>query len=244
MDIDHPEVNVLQAEFRALPDVLYQSLRESILNGSLPPGSELRQELIAKQFGVSRVPVREALSRLQAEGLIILRPRRGFAVTSLDLAEIIEVFELRMVLEQHALETATRLRTESDVLAVEALLTAMESLDPQAEGYLPAWLDVNREFHNRLIASARRQRLSTLTINLRDTIEPYVRIESYFTGQVDDAAAEHRALFAAFKDRDATRAGEISRDHCLGSMNRLVDSIRRHGLSPVMMTPKKSRRAR
>jgi DNA-binding GntR family transcriptional regulator len=236
-----PEAEARQAEIRALPDILYEALRESILNGTLSPGAELRQELIAKQFGVSRVPVREAMSRLQAEGLIVLRPRRGFAVTSLDLAEIIEVFELRMVLEQHALETATRLRTETDVKAVETILVDMETLDPMAEDYLPRWIDLNRDFHSRLIASARRHRLSTLTANLRDTIEPYVRIESYFTGQVTEAAAEHRALFDAFRDRAASRAGEISRDHCLGTMNRLVESIRRHGLSVITM-PRKPKR--
>jgi DNA-binding GntR family transcriptional regulator len=219
----------------SLPDVLYLSLRERILSGALAPGSELRQEVLARQFGMSRVPVREALSRLQAEGLIVLRPRRGFAVTSLDIADIIEIFELRMVLEQHAVDTATRLRTAADVAAVEALLRRMETLPPETPGYMSVWLDINRAFHARIIASARRPRLANITSTLRDTIEPYVRIESHLTGGFDDARGEHRALFTAFRDRAGNRAGEISRDHCLGTMNRLLDSIRaRQATTPLV----------
>jgi DNA-binding GntR family transcriptional regulator len=229
-------------ETRPLADVLCELLRERILTGGVAPGAELRQEVLARQFGVSRVPVREALNRLQAEGLIVLRPRRGFAVTSLDIAEIIEIFELRMVLEQHALQVATLLRTEADVRDVESLVVKMESCDPQSEGYLTTWLDLNREFHARLIDSARRTRLSSITANLRDSIEPYIRIESHVTGEVEDAAHEHRAIFDAFKARDATRAGDIVRDHCLGSMTRLVKDIRERNIAAGLSAARKTRR--
>src|ERR1700722_7255243 len=109
-----------------LPDVIYRWLREQILIGELVPGAEIRQELLARQFGTSRVPLRAALSRLQAEALIVLPPRRGFAVTSLNQAEIVEIFELRMAVEEHAMRIATKERTEADVSEVEAMVEAME----------------------------------------------------------------------------------------------------------------------
>src|ERR1700733_15180455 len=118
---NHLTVTALD-EARSLPDIIYHWLRERILMGHLMPGSEIRQELLARQFGTSRVPIREALSRLQAEGLITLRPRRGFAVTSLNQDEIIEIFELRMVVEEHAARIATQCRTDADVGEVGALL--------------------------------------------------------------------------------------------------------------------------
>jgi DNA-binding GntR family transcriptional regulator len=232
----------LNAGLRPLTDVLCDSLREQILGGAVPPGAELRQEVLARQFGVSRVPIREAMSRLQAEGLIVLRPRRGFAVISLDIAEIIEIFELRMAVEQHALETASRLRSENDVREVEALLVGMETLNP-AEGSMPAWLKLNRDFHARLVASANRSRLSSITSNLRDAVEPYIRLECYVTGEVEDASHEHREIFDAFKSRDSTRAGEIIRDHCLGSMNRLVKSLRERQMGAVHDRTRKPRRS-
>src|SRR3984885_1124041 len=123
-------------EARPLPDIIYHWLRERILMGQLMPGLEIRQELLARQFGTSRVPIREALSRLQAEGLIILRPRRGFAVTSLSQDEIVEIFELRMAIEEHAMRIATKERTETDVREVEALVERMETLDPLAPQFL------------------------------------------------------------------------------------------------------------
>ena len=84
-------INNLQPNVNSLPEATYSWLREGIQSGALPPGSELRQERIAKKFGISRVPIREAMSRLQAEGLVELRPRRGFAVKSLDVAQIVEI---------------------------------------------------------------------------------------------------------------------------------------------------------
>lgn len=212
-----------------LSEAIYLAIRERIFNGSTPPGTELRQELLAQQLGVSRVPLREAMSRLQAEGLIVLRPRRGFAVTSLDLSEIVEIFELRMVLEEHAIGVATRSRTQADLTDVEELLRRMTEMDKSAPNYLGRWLDVNREFHHRLVASARRPRVSSLITNLRDTIEPYIRIESHLMGEVDDAGNEHQAIVEAFRARAADKAGALIRDHVAGAMNRLIDSVRRNG---------------
>jgi DNA-binding GntR family transcriptional regulator len=182
-------------EPRPLPEFIHQWLRDGILAGQLVPGTEIRQELLAKRFGTSRVPIREALSRLQAEGLITLRPRRGFAVTSLDHDEIIEIFELRMVVEEHATRIGTDARTEMDVVEVEALIELMESLDASAPQYSLEWSSTNRLFHTRLIECAHRKRLSEIALNLRDAIEPYVRIEANFTGQVRDANIEHRQIF-------------------------------------------------
>jgi DNA-binding GntR family transcriptional regulator len=219
-----PVLSVLE-EPRSLPDIIYQWLRDRILTGQLSPGTEIRQELLARQFGTSRVPIREALSRLQAEGLITLRPRRGFAVTSLDHDEIVEIFELRMAVEEHAMRIATRARTETDVREVEALVELMESLDAAAPHYLLEWSSTNRLFHTRLIECAHRKRLSEIALNLRDAIEPYIRIEANFTGQVRDANIEHRQIFDAFKNKDTEMAARLSREHCESTLRRLLTNI-------------------
>ncbi len=212
-------------ETQPLPEIIYSWLRERILNGGLAPGLVLRQESLAKRFGVSRVPIREAMSRLQAEGLITLRPRRGFAVTSLNRNEIVEVFELRMVVEEHAVSVATRLRDAADVAEVGSILAEMEALDPKSPAYLSTWAAANRKFHARLVSSARRQRLTDTVLNLSDTVEPYIRIESHFTGEVHDAEHEHRAIFEAFRAGDVETAGRLSREHCESTMRRLTARI-------------------
>ena len=231
--IQEPAISALE-EPRPLPDLIYQWLRGRILAGQLVPGTEIRQELLAKRFGTSRVPIREALSRLQAEGLITLRPRRGFAVTSLDHDEIVEIFELRMVVEEHAMRIATDARTETDVGEVEALIELMESLDASAPQYLLEWSSTNRLFHTRLIECAHRKRLSEIALNLRDAIEPYVRIEANFTGQVRDANIEHRQIFEAFKKKDAETAARVSREHCESTLRRLLANIDLRNSNPFV----------
>jgi DNA-binding GntR family transcriptional regulator len=211
---------------RPLPDFIYHWLREQILIGELVPGAEIRQELLARQFGTSRVPIREALSRLQAEGIIILRPRRGFAVPSLNQAEIIEIFELRMAVEEHAMRIATKERTQTDVNEVEALVEAMETpAEAPSLRYLQQWMSTNRLFHTRLIECAHRKRLSEVALNLRDAIEPYMRIEANFNRQVGYANVEHRKIFEAFKRKDTEAAAQISRKHCESTLKRLLANI-------------------
>ena len=211
---------------RPLPDVVYHWLREQILIGELLPGTEIRQEVLARQFGTSRIPIREALSRLQAEGLIILRPRRGFAVTSLNQSEIIEIFELRMAVEEHAMRIATKERTPTDVSEVEALVEAMEApAEAPSLRYLQQWMSTNRHFHTRLIECAHRKRVSEVALNLRDAIEPYMRIEANFNRQVGYANVEHRKIFEAFKRKDSEAAARISRKHCESTLKRLLANI-------------------
>ncbi|HZU64474.1 MAG TPA: GntR family transcriptional regulator [Novosphingobium sp.] len=217
---------MLETDNSSLPETLYQAVREAILDGRFAPGAELRQEVLARQYGVSRVPLREALSRLQADGLIELRPRRGFAVAELDVVEIIELFELRMVVEQHALEVAARMRSEADLREIEALLVQMEEIEAHTPGNFPEWLDLNRRFHHRLVACAGRERLAATVSNLRDATEPYVRLEAHATGHVEDASSEHRQLYDAVRERNATLAGEVAREHALGTMKRLVEWLR------------------
>jgi DNA-binding GntR family transcriptional regulator len=211
---------------KPLPDLIYAWLREQIFSGVLSPGTVLRQEQLAKRFNVSRVPLREAFSRLQAEGLIQLRPRRGFAVISLNPSEIVQIFELRMVIEEFAVTVATRSRSGTDIAEVARCLDKMEALDPAAPGYLLAWSALNRDFHAQLIGSARRQRLSEIAMNLRVAVEPYIRLESHLTGDMDQAETEHRAIFAAFRDGDAALAGRLSREHCESTMQRVIATIR------------------
>lgn len=211
---------------RPLPQVLYDQLRGKILAGALKVGQVLRQEELAQQFNVSRVPLREALSRLEADGLIDARPRRGFAVTALDPAEIVEVFELRMVVEEHAGSIAAQKRTVADVAAVESILAQMERLNPKVSNHQGRWSLLNYEFHSRIISSSGRRRLARIAGNLRSAVEPYVRMELSMTGDVVDAEREHREIVEAFRAGDSKGLAELSRAHVENTARRLLQGLR------------------
>ena len=216
-----------------LSKVIHQWLREAILAGKLRPGQVLRQEELAARFKSSRVPLREALNHLEAEGLVTLRPRRGYAVTSLDSGELLEIFQLRVVIEEHAGYVATLTRTDRDVRAVEACLKAMDKI---VAGELNAtqrerWSALNRKFHETLVTSSGRKQLTRVVDNLRAKAEAYIRIELAMGQDLEEIQVDHRAIFAAFKAGDATTVGRLCRAHCERTALNFVRVLHAKGLA-------------
>ena len=224
----------------SLPSIIYEKLRVDILDGVLRPGQPLRQEELSKRFDVSRVPLREAMTRLTADGLIVLRPRRGYAVTELQRSEILEIFELRAVVEEHAGMLAAHARTPADIEKVEASLLNMEKLKSTTSNYMLKWLRGNYEFHANLIASSRREHLARHAAMLRDTVEPYIRMEMQMTGDVMQAEQDHRELFEAFVCGDASNLAVLSRKHVESTARRLLDGLKRL----ETMNPTRARKTR
>lgn len=221
-----PATAELARSRQSLPQAIYLAMREKILTGGYKLGEALRQENLAKEFEASRVPVREALNRLEAEGLVILRPRRGFVVASLDISEIAEIFELRMVLEEHASIVATKNRTPKDVAELKKILDLLESIEIDDPANIAKWSAYNRMFHTRLFESSRRKHVCGITNMLRDKVERYVRVEVSMTGHLDRAQIEHRKIFKAFAEGDAERVGRLSREHCESTAGRLLGALK------------------
>lgn len=227
----------------SLPDIVYGQIRRAILTGEMPPGYVLRQEELAQKLGISRVPLREALRRLETEGIVVLRPRRGYAVVSLSPEEIREIFDLRAVIEAHAGEIAAQRRTDDDIAAVKASLEAMDRLAVNTPGKVDKWLDVHARFHSDLFASARRSHASRVVRTLGDLVEPYIRIEVLFTKDVIEAQREHHEMYQALVDGDGDRLRDLCKSHCLHTAQRLqraLDVSRRVGGSrsaPRLISP-------
>lgn len=223
-------------------DSLCVDIKKSILSGKYPPGTVLRQEELAQQYNVSRVPLREAFSRLEAEGYLLLRPRRGYSVASLNPEEISEIFDLRMVIESHAAQIATLNRTQDDIRAVEDVVARMEALDPALSDYHGQWCDLNREFHEALIRPCRRPRLLKIALQLRDNVEPYIRLESAMTGSSSEPDRDHREIVQAFAEGNAELMAALSAAHCGRTANRLLRSLRDAGSPDEQDSPAPKRR--
>jgi DNA-binding GntR family transcriptional regulator len=211
-----------------LPAAVYEQVRAAILSGVFRPGQPLRQEDVAKQLGVSRGPLREALPKLEAEGMIISLPHRGYSVVSLDIDEIAEVFELRAMLEATLAGVAAQRRDEPTLERLRELNGSMQVL---SISQIPAdrirWFELNYEFHHTLVASAgRRHHLRLLDI-VRAMTEPYIRMETNLTGNLDEAQEEHRRLIEAFGSGEAERLAWLARGHVQHTAHRLLEALRR-----------------
>lgn len=185
-------------------ELVLNSLREAILVGLIPPSARLRQEALASAFDVSRIPVREALRSLEYDGLVTSEPHRGFTVTGLDADEIEEIYELRTVLEGHAVRLAIPLLTEQDITELEALYEEMENTqDANAK------LVARERFYLRLYGVTARPRLVRLILRLYQDIARSLR-----GLLIQQSTASHNSFFTAVKEGDADRAcAELAAHH-------------------------------
>ncbi|MFP5496353.1 MAG: GntR family transcriptional regulator [Gammaproteobacteria bacterium] len=211
---------------QTLPDQVYLTLRDAILNGVYRPDHMLRQEALAASLGISRAPLREAMPRLEADGLVVNHPRRGYAVRSLNLGEIEEIFELRLLVEGRAAYLATLHRTQNHIDQLKVLIAQIEAIKPSTEAEIIRWSDLNFEFHDRLLAPSPRRHFRRVVQSLRFAVEPYIRMEISLTGESDDAEHEHRHILDAFIAGDAAQVEHLTKEHCEHTATRLLDALK------------------
>lgn len=211
-------------QVQSLSEILYRQLRDDILRGNFHSGQVLRQEELAQRYGVSRVPLREAMARLETAGLLVSKAQHGFSVLSLESEEIQEIFALRAIIEEHASKAAALGRTDEDINAVQAILIEMEKVTVSSSESAHEWLELNFAFHERIFSSARLRHVSHIAQILRGMIQPYIHIEITRTQGVQAAELEHRQIYEAFKAGDAENIGRLSRLHCEHTAVRLLNS--------------------
>jgi DNA-binding GntR family transcriptional regulator len=223
------ESNLNMAAALSLPEIVYRELRKAILNGVFVPGQMLRQEEVAARLGVSRSPLREALPRLEAEGMVVLQPRRGYAVATLDPEEISEAFDLRRLLETELAQRSIRRRTESDIARVYAIISEMGILAAQSdEADRAHWFELNLSFHDALLAPAKCPHHMRALENLRGVIESYIRTEVRLTGDLHQAQQEHLQMAQAFVNGDEASFVELTRAHSQHTRDRLIEGLTRN----------------
>lgn len=184
------------ADKQTAQDLVLASMREAIISGRLAPGARLRQEKLAEEFGTSRIPVREALRALEYEGLVRSVPYRGFTVTELDADDIEEVYDLRILLESHAVRLAVPLMTDEDLRILEEMYNEMAKAPPG-----DAQLAARERFYIHLYSLTGRPRLVGLIARLRQEVARSLRWPT-----LQHAPSHHDAFFEAIRAGDAERA--------------------------------------
>ena len=192
-------------EYLPLRDVVFNTLRQAILKGELKPGERLLEIALAERLGVSRTPVREAMRKLEQEGLVVMIPRRGAQVASITEKDLNDVLEVRIALENVAIDKACKLITEGNLVRL-------------------AETDV--AFHEIIYQASDNKRLNQVLNNLREQMYRY-RVEYLKEEQTRNLLVnEHEELVKAIRDGNVERAQEISFNHLENQRKAIIRTIR------------------
>jgi DNA-binding GntR family transcriptional regulator len=190
---------------------VYRQIREAILSGELRSHSRLVELTLAEQFGVSRTPVREALKRLSAEGLVIIDPPNGTVVRGIDEREVEEIYTIREVLDGLAARLAAHRILPEDLTRLKSLMEIMTTaLEERRE---EALVQANIRFHDIIYGAAESTRLTELGRSLNDFIRRFSR-EAFQSFERDrEVLGEHQAIIEALDRRDPEAAERLAREH-------------------------------
>lgn len=195
---------------RPLPDQIFAEARERILSGRLPADTPIRQDALALELGVSKIPLREALARLESDGLVVSHPNRGFIVRPLSRPDAEDVFDLRLRIEPNACVLGSM---AADEAAHDAARAAFAALDAALRNGLTDIGQRNREFHLALVRPSRRGVTIETVDRLLALSERYVRVHLGEDRRLDRASHEHEALLQAWLDRRTETVRREARTH-------------------------------
>ena len=205
---------------QSLPEMIASDLRERILSGELAEGEAIRQELLAEEYDVSRMPVREALKRLNAEGLVLWENNRGGSVVKHSLPEIGEIFDLRLLIELDLFRRSIPQMGEADFATCERILTEMENSDDISQ-----WGKLNYSYHMALYAAADRRMSNEFLERLSLHSDRYVRIHLSVMKQREPAKEEHRQLLALARNGEVEAGTALLEQHILRTKTELLEMI-------------------
>jgi len=196
----------------SLTSAVADKLRDQIIRGEIPEGAQLRQDAIATQYHVSRIPVREALRQLDAEGLIAIVPNRGAVVPALSPDDVEELFLIRALLEPEVLKLSIPRLTEDHFSEAAAVLRKYVS-ELRREDHVSTWGRLNWQFHSILYSRANQPRFMAIIRNVNNSGERYTRLQLYLTHGVKRANEEHHQILDLCRQRNVTAACSLLRRH-------------------------------
>lgn len=201
-----------------------EQIREQILSREIKGGQPLRQEAIAKSFGTSIIPVREALRQLEAEGLVELKSHRGAVATELTLDKALEWINLRRLIETDLISAAIDNITEEDLANAEQILGRFDrAMDRRVE--IDHWSDYNFEFHSTLYTPANRPETMKIVASLHKKCDRYLRLQLLSGDHIERAESEHQALIDLCRQRDKRAAKSLTNNHIIGLEQDIVEAL-------------------
>ncbi|MCC5578133.1 GntR family transcriptional regulator [Microtetraspora sp. AC03309] len=210
----------------------YEQIRQAIVEGRYLPGQRLIEQRIAKEFELSRTPVRESLRMLEAEGLVHSEPNRGAVVRSVSVEELADLYALRALLESFAAELAAARITDEDLARIdEGIALFEESIEIAAGGTLEgvrALSEANRLIHGAIIHAARHERLAQLLARTVDVPLVFQAFRQFDRSEMERSHLFHRLIRDAIAAHEGARAARLMSEHVLQGRDVLIARIQAH----------------
>ena len=221
------EINAVMNEYLPLRDVVFQTLRQAILRGELEPGERLMEIHLANRLGVSRTPIREAIRKLELEGLVVMIPRRGAIVASITEKDLKDVLEVRRTLEIMAGEMACERITPELLKQLEE--AGREFMKLKDTNDFTSLAEVNVKFHDIIYAATDNQRLITILNNLREQMYRYRLEYLKDTGSHERLNCEHHEIYEGIKRGDKAAVSAAIGVHIDNQRDAILAAIRENG---------------
>lgn len=209
------------SEPRSSGQTAYEKLLSSLRTGVYVPGARLREEEVSEALGLSRTPVREALRRLEADGIVEHRPRIGAVIRRLSHTEVVELYEMRLVLERTAAEMAAKHGSEAEFDTLDALNDRIEAERENAA----LGAAINQDFHRCLYLAARNRFLMDAARALNNSLLLLGPTTFTDAGRIGVVVGEHRAIVDALRNGDAKAAGGAAEAHLQTSLRHRLASL-------------------
>jgi DNA-binding GntR family transcriptional regulator len=210
--------------YKPLRELVFDSLREAIIQGRLKPGERLMEMQLADEMGVSRTPIREAIRKLELEGFVVMIPRKGAYVSGISVKDIVDVFEVRAALEGLAAGLAAERITDDEMEKLERILVKITEVTDLDD--IEVIVEIDTEFHDLIYMACRNERLVQIITHLKEQIQRFRTTSLAQPGRLRDALSEHRLIVEAIGDRNVEMAQNLAREHIDSAEQSLLNAMR------------------
>ncbi len=209
-------------DIKLLKNQAYEGIKEKIINLTLRPNEQLVEQRLAEQLGISKSPIREAIQRLEREGLVYSLPFKGGFVSAVSEEDIREIFQLREALERFCVRNACLVFSGEDLKRIEKIISKSEKA-LQREDIRGAYL-IDIQLHDLLMKSSKNARIIQTYANLRDHLDRYWHIASLISGRVAKSHQEHLTIIKAIAEKDEAQAEKRISEHLHSVLEEFIQS--------------------
>lgn len=209
--MDNSKFELKLDQYKPLREIVFETIRNAIISGDIKPGERLMEVQMAEALGVSRTPVREAIRKLELEGLVIMLPRKGAYIADLSVKDLTEVMEIRASLEGLAAGLASVRIDQAEIEELE--IKALKFHKSIENDDVEELINMDLEFHDAIFRASRNERLIQLNNNLREQVQRFREIYHKKVNKSKETSKEHYEMVEAISRGDLDKAEKLARKH-------------------------------